>query len=137
MKDMEKRIYISGKIGEKVISETTRQKFARAQEMLKAKGWTVLNPAGYYYQTMMANYFRVMSLPADYATILHYDLGRVKTCHTVYFLDDFTKSPGAMAEFSFAQAIGRELFFEDAEDAQSFVDSTDFDKWREVWLPID
>lgn len=30
-------IYISGKIGEEVISEATRQKFAKAEEMLKAK----------------------------------------------------------------------------------------------------
>ena len=38
------KVYISGKIGEEVISEATRQKFAKAEEMLKAKGYEVFNP---------------------------------------------------------------------------------------------
>ena len=35
------KIYISGKIGEAVISEATRQKFAKAEKMLEAKGYEV------------------------------------------------------------------------------------------------
>lgn len=38
------KVYISGKIGEVVISEATRKKFAKAEEMLKAKGYEVFNP---------------------------------------------------------------------------------------------
>lgn len=32
------KVYISGRIGEEVISDETRQRFAKAEEMLKAKG---------------------------------------------------------------------------------------------------
>ena len=43
------RIYISGKIGEEVISEATRQKFAKAEELVKEafgeENVTVINPA--------------------------------------------------------------------------------------------
>ena len=38
------KVYISGKIGEEVVCEATRQKFAKAEEMLKAKGYKVFNP---------------------------------------------------------------------------------------------
>lgn len=42
------RVYISGKIGEEVISDETRQKFAAAQKMLEDRlsdMSTVINPA--------------------------------------------------------------------------------------------
>ena len=39
------KVYISGRIGEEVISEETRQRFAKAEEMLKAKGYETFNPA--------------------------------------------------------------------------------------------
>ena len=38
------RVYISGKIGEEVLSEATRQKFARAEELLQARGFETFNP---------------------------------------------------------------------------------------------
>ena len=41
---MSKKVYISGKIGEEVLSEATRQKFASAEKFLKAKGYKVFNP---------------------------------------------------------------------------------------------
>ena len=44
------KVYISGKIGEEVISEATRQKFAKAEEMLKAKGYEVFNPCDERWQ---------------------------------------------------------------------------------------
>ena len=39
-----KKIYISGKIGEEVLSDETRKKFAKAEKMLRSKGYDVFNP---------------------------------------------------------------------------------------------
>ena len=47
------RVYISGKIGGEVISDATRQKFARAEEMLKAKGYQVFNPCDERWQKIL------------------------------------------------------------------------------------
>lgn len=44
------RIYISGKIGEMVIGEATRQKFDKAQKELEAKGHEVFNPTSEEWQ---------------------------------------------------------------------------------------
>ena len=41
---MRKKVYISGKIGEEVLSDATREKFAKAEEYIKAKGYKVFNP---------------------------------------------------------------------------------------------
>ena len=38
------KVYISGKIGEAVISDETRQKFDAAEKMLQDKGYRVFNP---------------------------------------------------------------------------------------------
>ena len=47
------RVYISGKIGGEVISDATRQKFARAEEILKAKGYQVFNPCDERWQKIL------------------------------------------------------------------------------------
>ena len=41
---MKKKVYISGKIGEEVLTEATREKFAKAEKMLRSKGYDVFNP---------------------------------------------------------------------------------------------
>ena len=41
---MRKKVYISGKIGEEVLSDATREKFAKAEALLKSKGYDVFNP---------------------------------------------------------------------------------------------
>ena len=38
------KVYISRKIGEEVLSDATRQKFAQAEETLRSKGHEVFNP---------------------------------------------------------------------------------------------
>ena len=38
------KIYISGKIGEEVLTEATREKFAQAERMLRQLGYDVFNP---------------------------------------------------------------------------------------------
>jgi len=44
------KVYISGKIDEEVICETTRQKFARAEKKLKTDGYEVFNPCDQNWQ---------------------------------------------------------------------------------------
>ena len=49
-------------------------------------------------------------------------------------LADWTKSDGANVELDFARATGKQIFWENKEDAQVFCDD---DKNYNVWLPID
>lgn len=137
------KVYISGKIGEEVISDATRQKFARAEEMLKAKGYEVLNPCTKewqddlksYYTQILSYYIFSKRIPDFYNFALIYDEIRISNCDAVYFLEDWDKSPGANAEYSFAMAIGKKLLWQRLEDAQVFHD--DDEKPEDVWLPID
>ena len=156
------RIYISGKIGEEVISEATRAKFARAEAMLKElKGEknTVINPACEYLQMSIEMHFEVKGQKPWYDETLLYMLHWLQSCTAVYMLSDWKKSPGATAEYWYAVAAGRDIYFESKKDAEEharrwffqheerFVD--DKRPWNEVlddfmtealkkiWLPIE
>lgn len=134
------KVYISGKIGEEVISEATRQKFARAEEMLKAKGHEVTNPASDECQRLLRyslkreekygykGDFYSFALMTDHVSIW-------RDCDAVYFLEDWENSPGAQSEHSFAMAIGKKMLWQRLEDAQVFHD--DDEKPEDVWLPVE
>lgn len=138
------RIYISGKIGEEVISEATRQKFEKAGKMLLEKGYEVVDPACEKYQREMEeelgekerNWIAAgMGKRFDrYSSILLFDLHILEQCDAVYFLEDWDRSGGANTEHSFAMATGKRLLWERLEDAQLFHD--DDEKPEDVWLPI-
>lgn len=138
------RVYISGKIGEKVISDATRQKFARAEEMLKAKGYEVFNPTNEKWQQLLKDYYEIqyydhqMTIPANAACFYTYcllrDLMAMALYDAVYFLEDWDKSPGANVEYSFASATGKKMLWQRLEDAQVF--RSDDEKAEDVWLPI-
>lgn len=125
------RVYISGKIGEEVISEATRQKFARAEEMLKAKGYEVFNPCDERWQrTLTREYDRdcyvqspllMGTFPGFYTYCLLRDLMVLSTKDAVYFLDDWDRSDGANAEHSFAVASGKRLYYQDRHDARDYL----------------
>lgn len=132
------KVYISGKIGEEVISEATRQKFARAEEMLKAEGYTVFNPTSKSWQEYLSIVWSVeppIKSMDKYSFILLEDLQKLAKYDAVYFLEDWDKSPGANAEHSFAMATGKKMLWQRLEDAQVFHD--DNEKPEDVWLPID
>lgn len=77
------RVYISGKIGEEVISDETRQKFAAAQKMLEDRlsdMSTVINPASEEFQETMEQAFKWREIPMNYQDILLYDLQWLRTC---------------------------------------------------------
>ena len=69
-------VYISGKIGEEVISDATREKFERKKKYLRKKGFDVFNPCNEAWQRALVRGYRtdrfdVGGLPAN--TIPFYD----------------------------------------------------------------
>ena len=117
------KIYISGKIGEEVISDATRQKFAKAEEMLKANGFEVFNPCDENWQAHLNVRYMEDSkiyqpyidggiMPDFYSYVLLRDLMSISTKDGVYMLKDWRQSPGATAEYEFAVATGKIIMFE-------------------------
>ena len=147
------RVYISGKTGEEVISDETRQKFAEAQKMLEDRlsdMSTVINPASEEFQETMEQAFKWREIPMNYQDILLYDLQWLRTCSAIYMLEDWGHSPGAATEFNFAQAAGKKIFFQDFSQAQTYIrryhdtcpEGFEYNEWcndkaREIWIPID
>ncbi len=118
------RIYISGKIGEDVISDATREKFARAEKMLMerlSEFSEVINPTSEAYQETLDHDFQWRQIPSNYDDILLYDLQWIRTCDAVYMLDDYHSSDGATAELSYACATGKRICFQDEGDARSYL----------------
>jgi hypothetical protein len=75
------KVYISGKIGEEVISDATRQKFVRAEKMLEAKGYDVFNPTDPEWQYIQSRCFNrekenaiIITVNDWYSYILPHDL---------------------------------------------------------------
>lgn len=130
------RVYISGKIGEEVISEATREKFARAQRMLESKGHEVFNPTA----SGLGAHAESLAKAADYKTsfyqeILLCDLAQLAQCEAIYMLADWSNSSGANVELDFAVATGKQRFWELEVDAKVFCDDAEND--IDTWLPID
>jgi len=126
-----KRVYISGKIGEEVISDATRLKFAKAEEMLKAKGYEVFNPCDEKWQaTLRRDYEKEKLSPGN--LILEGKFPTFYAYALVYFLDDWEASSGANTELSFAMATGIRRLWQSATDAAVYSD--DGEKTEDVWL---
>ena len=115
-------VYISGKIGEEVISEATRQKFAKAQKELESKGHEVFNPTSEEWQNHLmhgygADIQQRIAPPggpiSKYAYFLLRDLMVLATKDAIYMLKDWTESHGAMTERDFALANGKQVIYEE------------------------
>ena len=129
------KVYISGKIGEEVLSEATRQKFAKAEQMLKAKGFETFNPT----TSGLGAHAESLAKAADYKTtfyqeILLCDLAQLAQCDAIYMLADWSLSNGANVELDFAVATDKERFWELEEDAKVFCD--DAGNYTDTWMPI-
>lgn len=130
------KVYISGKIGEEVLSEATRQKFAKAEQMLKAKGFETFNPT----TSGLGAHAESLAKAADYKTtfyqeILLCDLAQLAQCDAIYMLADWSLSNGANVELDFAVATGKERFWELEEEAKVFCD--DAGNYTDAWMPIE
>lgn len=109
-------------MGEKSLSEATRDKFATAEERLKAEGWDPINPATDEYQDFMqgvlAEAFEdwedsdIEGEWNEYAEMLMHDLRIISLCDALYMLADWKQSPGATAEHAYAKALGKEIRYE-------------------------
>lgn len=121
---MSERIYISGKMGEAVISEATKEKFAEAEKMLKKYGWTVVNPASDSYQKGLRREVRLRQkawekgfigdMPFnEYTSMLLYDIHCISICDAIYMLRDWTDSLGARVEHAFAVACGKTIKYQE------------------------
>ena len=113
------KIYMSGKIGEKVISDATRQKFAKIQKMVEAQGHTVFNPVSDEWQDYLRTWMKGHDIYlhnngiSEYTETLRLDIGVLIKCDAIYMLPDFIDSPGAKAEHAFAIACKMQVFYDD------------------------
>lgn len=118
-------IYISGKIGEEVVSEATRQKFAEAQAMLESKGYEVFNPVSEEWQNHLMHGYgaeiqQAIAPPGGpigkYSYFLLRDLMALANKDAIYMLRDWTESYGARTEHEFAKANGLKIMYEKEYD---------------------
>lgn len=110
-----KKIYISGKMGENVLSKETKEKFMLAyiDIMEKHKDALIVNPASEMLQKAVMDFCEKDSTINDnYKKALLYDMTAICRCDAIYMLRDWKDSPGATAEYYFAKAIGIEILHE-------------------------
>ena len=121
------RVYISGNIGELEPSPSTIEKFAKAEEKLRARGFDVFNPVWHEIvkkaKALWRPEFTILTgenfhKPGLYDTILLLDLEALAHCHAIYLLADFPYSPGARTEQAFAKATKKKCFYQDAFHAR-------------------
>lgn len=133
-----KRIYISGKIGEDIISDGTREKFKRAEETMgrhfNPEFYQFINPVSEAFQESMDVDFQWRQIPKNLPDILLYDLQWLRTCDVIYMLEDWKQSDGANLELDYARCTGMRILWQDEEDAKVFCDNPE--RYESVWIPI-
>lgn len=108
-------LYLSGPISG---VENYAEPFRRAEEALRAKGWTVLNPANTPFG---------LRSQADYMRI---SLAQIEAADAVAFLGGFALSLGACTEALFAAKIGRRLYLASEHPFDGFT----IGEISEYWL---
>lgn len=120
----QKLVYISGKMGEKVLSDATVKKFEVAQNKLVSEGWAVINPASQVFQRDAQKHVKIEEKKWQhldfgefdwYSWLLLWDMHSLALCDAIYMLKDWQDSPGATAEYYYAKACGKEIILEDKE----------------------
>lgn len=135
------RVYISGKIGEETISEATRQRFAKAEKMLMAKGYDTFNPTSEEWEEHLNKAYLIDRDVQPFGERVNFytyallrDMMVLATCDAVYFMEDWEGSPGANTEYFFAHAIGKKKLWQKREDAIVYRD--DEETVDDICLPI-
>lgn len=105
------KVYISGKIGEEVLSEATREKFAKVEAYLREWDFDVFNPTTSGLGALAEQ--RAKENGTDFYTeIMELDIAELKKCDAIYMLTDWRDSKGALREYAEAQRIGIQVFYE-------------------------
>jgi len=128
-------VYISGKIGEDVISDATREKFKAAEEMLQSLGYEVFNPASEAWQRVLRydyledkkrkNPYLNGDFPDFYTYAILRDNMIIATKDAIFMIYDWIDSPGAKAELAFAKATKKKILWQNKFDAINYLR----DKW--------
>ena len=118
-------------IDEKVITKATRQKFAKAEEMLKAKGFEVFNPVNEEWQNQLKESYEKDSkmhqpycdgtMPDFYVYCLLRNLMALSLKDAIYLLDDWRLSPCATAEYYFFLTMRKQMIFQNRYDAEDYL----------------
>ena len=88
--------------------EESKALFARAEELLKAQGYEVVNPWK-------------IEVPKHYSGQLLRSLEELAKCDAIYLLDNWTSSNGANCEYWFAKGMGIDIMFEGVFDPNDFA----------------
>lgn len=109
------KVYISGKIGEEVLSAATREKFAEAERYLREWDFEVFNPTTSGLGRLADE--RAAQNGTDFYTeIMELDLAELRKCDAIYMLADWRDSPGAIRELAEAEARGIAIWYETNKD---------------------
>lgn len=95
------KIYISGKIGF-LPKEVYEKRFNQAEARLAEVGWDVINPIKLDHS----------SHDKSWASYMLKDLEAMIPCDAVFMLSNWTDSPGAQIEHSFAIRMGKQIFYQ-------------------------
>ena len=103
-----KTIYISGKVTN-LCEEATEKRFKEAEEYLRSKGHTVIDPVDLINSLIKAKEID----KDDRNDIMRYLISvMVIHCDTIYMLDGWQDSEGANQELKVARAMNFEVIFE-------------------------
>lgn len=97
-----KKIYICGKITDMVWG-TARAKFKQVEEMLKDRGYAVVNP------------IELCSPETDWQRCMRKDIRELVTCDAIYVMDNWQDSKGARIEVAVAKELNLEFIFENID----------------------
>ncbi len=125
------KIYISGKIGKEGPSKRNVEKFRKAEETLREtfkdiSDLEVINPLSGTWQEKLTEkmglYMKLFQRDVDrYRFFLIEDLWALMECDTIYMLEDFKKSPGALTEHQYAKACSIKMFYQDRLQAEKYL----------------
>lgn len=114
------KVYISGKIGEEVLCEATRQKFAQAEKTLQARGLKTFNPTTSGLGRHAESIAKIEET-TFWEEIIILDLMQMKNCDAIYLLPDWQDSPGALTEFNYAKGAKKKIFFASWKQATLYL----------------
>lgn len=113
-------VYISGKIGPDGITPEVKEKFAKAEQMLRQNGHKVINPTSEeYQQTLNQSTIQVynkdsafygLALGNSYPLAIVHGIMSIILADAIGFMPDSRSSHGAMAQYYFAKAIKKPCF---------------------------